>query len=156
VLLNQRGLTQAKRLAEQIAELPITSLYTSPLQRAKQTAEAVAEKLKLKPIVEPRLAESHRGHWEGLYWHQIASDDPVNYCAWQAAGDAFRFPGGESLIEHQRRVMAALSEIESHGDGKTLVICHGGTIRVALCARRGCSLAEFHRWEVPNGSLVRI
>jgi broad specificity phosphatase PhoE len=154
--LNDVGCRQAAELADRVVDEGIRSLYTSHLIRARETAEIVGERLGLDPLVDPRLAEGDRGDLEGLYWRDVARDDPVLYAAWRAAGEGFRFPGGESLREQSDRVLAALDDVRAQERLPALVVCHGGSIRVALCARDGRGLDAFHDFEVPNVAVVRL
>ena len=134
----------------------IHSIYSSHLRRALDTALIVAGEVGLEPVVESRLAESDRGEWEGRRWEDVAREDPEGYAAWRAAGPGFRFPGGESLAEHSERVDQALHEIRDGGRLPALLVCHGGTIRVALCRAAGLGLDAFHDFAVPNGSLLAL
>src|SRR5207302_10951661 len=154
--LNEAGRRQSAELAERVAGDGIRSLYTSQLARARETADIVGERLGLTPVVDPRLAEGDRGELEGRYWRDVAREDPELYAAWRAAGEGFRFPGGESLREQSDRVLAALDDVRATGPLPALVVCHGGTIRVTLCARDPRRLAAFHDFEVPNAAPVRL
>jgi 2,3-bisphosphoglycerate-dependent phosphoglycerate mutase len=154
--LNDTGRAQAAELAELLAGEKIASLYTSALSRARETAEIVGRRIGLEARVDERLGEGYRGELEGLLWRDVAADDPDLYAAWRAAGDTFRFPGGESLLEHQQRTLAALADVEAAGELPALVVCHGGTIRVALCHADARGLDGFHDWEVPNVALVPL
>jgi broad specificity phosphatase PhoE len=151
--LNETGRRQAAELAERVAGDGIRALYTSQLSRARETAEIVGERLGLEPTVDARLAEGDRGRLEGLYWRDVARDDPELYAAWRAAGESFRFPGGESLREQSDRVLAALDDVRAR-ELPALVVCHGGSIRVVLCSRDPRGLAAFHDFQVPNVAVV--
>jgi probable phosphoglycerate mutase len=155
--LNATGREQAHVLAERVArEHPdVAALYCSNLSRALETAEIVGDRIALQPVIDPRLAESYRGEWEGFLFPEIEARDPEGFAAFRRAGADFRFPGGESMQEHQDRVMAALDDV-GRGASPALVVCHGGTIRVALCAVRGVSLDRFWSFEVPNTVLVEL
>lgn len=148
--LNQAGRAQAAALAGRVAADGVASLWCSHLQRARETAEIVGERIGLEPRIDPRLAEGHRGRLEGRLWQDVAREEPDVYAAWRAAGEEFRFPEGESLREHADRVAAALTEVRAAGPLPALVVCHGGSIRVVLCARHERGLDAFHEWEVPN------
>jgi broad specificity phosphatase PhoE len=158
VPLNEAGRAQARELAARVrAQAPdLAALWSSQLQRARETAEIVGADLGLEPRVDPRLAETARGDWEGRRWEEIEAEDPDGVAAWRRAGATFRFPGGESLAEQQARVLAALEDVRRAGAGTALVVCHGGSIRVALCAGDPRGLDAFHAWDVPNGALVRL
>jgi len=153
--LNERGRIQSESLADEVATLGIAALYASHLRRAYETAEIVGRRIRQKPRVDERLAESRRGEWEGRLLAEIERDEPDAWTAWRRAGPDFRFPGGESLAEHAARVEAALAEIGS-GPLPALAVCHGGTIRCALAMRRSEGLAAFNRIAVPNGILTRL
>jgi broad specificity phosphatase PhoE len=84
----------------------------------------------------------------------IAREHPEDWQAWLDAGESFRFPGGESLAEHMARTTAALDDIRERGE-PALVVCHGGTVRVALAARDPRGLDAYHEFHPRNGQLVR-
>jgi broad specificity phosphatase PhoE len=81
--------------------------------------------------------------------------EPELYAAWRRGGAHFRFPDGESLLEHQQRVTEALGEIHDTGRLPALVVCHGGSIRVMLCVADPRGLDAFHTFEVPNVAVNR-
>jgi broad specificity phosphatase PhoE len=156
--LNDRGREQAHALAERVArEHPdLTSLYCSQLSRARETAEIVGAAVGLEPVVDARFAESFRGEWEGFLFPQIEARDPEGFAAFRRAGADFRFPGGESMQEHQDRVLAGIEDVRRNGGSPALVVCHGGSIRVALCHREGVGLDHFWDFQVPNTVLVEL
>lgn len=157
VELSDRGREQARALADACVSEAIVALYTSPLRRAAETAAIVGERLGLEPVADARFAESARGAWEGRLLADIEREEPEAWAAWRAAGDGFRFPGGgESLREQLDRVVAALVDVTQAGRLPALVVCHGGTIRVALCHTQIRGLRTFHDWDVPNGALIRL
>jgi probable phosphoglycerate mutase len=154
--LNDTGRAQAAELAERVAGEGIASLWSSQLSRARETAEIVGARLGLEPVVDERLAEGNRGELEGRYWRDVARGDPELYASWRRAGEAFRFPGGESLREQLDRTLAALDDVRATGPLPALVVAHGGSIRVVRCSQDPRGLDAFHDWEVPNGALVRL
>jgi broad specificity phosphatase PhoE len=147
--LSDTGREQARRLAAAVAELRPAVIWTSGLARARETAEIVGAALGVDPRVDDRLAESHRGRWEGLLVTDIEREEPEAWAAWRRAGAGFRFPDGESLEEHQRRALAALDAVRA-GPLPALVISHGGTIRAIAAARHPRGLAAFHEPAVPH------
>jgi broad specificity phosphatase PhoE len=157
--LNDRGRVQSGELAERVAALqpPVASLWCSDLSRARETAEIVGARIGLTPRADARLREGWRGEWEGFLFDEIAAREPERYAAWRApdAREGFRFPGGESLAEHQERALAALDAVRA-GPSPALVVCHGGTIRVALAGRDPRGLDAYHDFHPHNGELVRF
>jgi broad specificity phosphatase PhoE len=151
--LNGRGREQARELAERVAPLGIEALYTSQLQRARETAQIVGERLGLEPHVDERFRESFRGEWEGRLIADIKAEDPTAWEGSLAIEVGFRFPGGESLEEHAARVEEGLADV-ARGPLPALVVCHGGSIRRVLAARRPEELAAAGM--LGNGALVRV
>jgi broad specificity phosphatase PhoE len=156
--LNDTGRRQAVELAGRLAtradpdsgERPIASLWCSDLSRAHETASIVGAAIGLRPIQDWRLREGYRGRWEGFLFDEIRESEPEHFAAWLRGGASFRFPEGESLLEHQQRVTASLHDIHARGPLPALAVCHGGSIRVMLAERDRRGLDAFHDFEVPN------
>jgi broad specificity phosphatase PhoE len=153
--LNERGREQARALAEAVADAGLEAIWSSHLRRARETAEIVGAAVGVVPTVDERLAESHRGRWEGRLWADVERDDPDGWTAWLRAGPDFRFPGGESLAEHQNRVLAALDAVRA-GPQPALVVAHGGTIRAIAAAFHPQGLGAFHELAVPNATVIAL
>lgn len=156
--LNDTGRREAFELAGRVAgfEQPIASLWSSDLGRAQETADIVGAAVGLRPIQDWRLREGFRGRWEGFLFDEIRTSEPDRFAAWLRGGADFRFPGGESLAEHQARVGAALGDIHARGPLPALAVCHGGSIRVMLAERDPRGLDAFHDFEVPNVAVERL
>lgn len=153
--LNERGREQARRLAEAVRGRGVVAIWSSQLSRARETAEIVGAAIGVAPEVDARFAESYRGRWERRAWTDIEREEPEAWAAWRRGGTDFRFPGGESLAEHQERVLAGLDAVRS-GPRPALVIAHGGTIRAIAAARHPRGLDAFHELDVPNATLIDI
>ena len=156
VPLTDRGRRQARELAEAARGEGVVALYASPLVRARETAEIVGGALGLKPRVDDRLMEMDVGTWGGRLKEEIEAEDADAWRRWQAAGEDWRFPGGESLGEQQERVVAALVDITQAGVLPALVVCHRGVVRCALAHTHKRGLDTYHEWDVANGELVRL
>ncbi|HWF71734.1 MAG TPA: histidine phosphatase family protein [Solirubrobacteraceae bacterium] len=154
--LNDVGREQARELAERVEGDGFRSLWSSDLVRASETAEIVGARIGLEPRLDARLREGNRGRWEGHLFLDIEREEPELYAAWRRAGPGFRFPGGESLLEQQQRVMAALDDISATEELPALVVCHGGSIKVVLCATDPRGLDAFQDFKVPNVALVAL
>lgn len=152
--LNATGIAQARELAELVAGETVRALYASDMLRARMTAEIVGERIGLEPVIDPRVRECDWGSWQGMLVDDIAREQPDAWEAWLRAGESFRFPDGESLAEHMQRTTAALDDVRRAGE-PALVVCHGGTIRVALAARHPRGLDAYHDFHPRNGELVR-
>ncbi len=153
VPLDERGREQAAELARNAAGHGFTQLWCSPLLRARQTADVVAEALGLEPREDPRLKETDTGDWTDRLFADVEREDPEGYAAYHRTDPGFGFPGGETLVEQTARVQAAIADIRAQADGPALVVCHRGVIRVLRAAAHPDGLATFMRWDVVNGSL---
>lgn len=155
--LNEHGRAQAHELAARVArEETIAALYSSDLSRARETAEIIGAAVGLEVRVDPRFAETDRGEWEGRHFYEIEAADPEGFAAFRRAGESFRFPGGESFAEQLERVVAGLVDVTQTGPLPALVVCHGGSIRVALCHTHHRGLDAFWEFDVPNAALVHL
>lgn len=153
--LNERGRAQADALANQCTGLGIESIYSSHLKRASDTAAAVAKRLNLQVEIDDRIAEGWRGRWEGRLVEEVKNSEPSEYAEWMQAGEGFRFPEGESLVEHRERALAAVREIVVRGK-RPLIVTHGGTIRLLILESTGSDISEFHQIKVPNAKLITL
>jgi len=153
--LNEHGREQARALAEAVRDRGLVAVWSSQLSRARETAEIVGAAVGVTAQVDERFAESHRGRWEGRRWLDVEAEEPEAWAAWLRGGADFRFPEGESLREHQDRVLAALDAVRT-GPEPALVVAHGGTIRAIAAARHPRGLDAFHELDVPNATLIDI
>jgi probable phosphoglycerate mutase len=151
--LNDRGREQAQELAARVGDLGIVAIWSSQLARAAETASIVGNELGIEPRVDDRFAESRRGTWEGRELDEIERSEPEAWAGWKRGGADFRFPGGESLGEHQTRVLAGIEAVRA-GSEPALIVAHGGTIRCAICAHHPNGLDAFWSISVPNAELV--
>ena len=157
VELNEVGRGQARDLGRALDGRGIELIVTSHLVRARDTAEIVHETLggELPIIVDPRLAESHRGEWETRRFASIIREEPKEWAHYREHPETFRFPGGESLVAQQRRVLACLRDCAL--DARTaLLVTHGGSIRVARCFLEGRGIETFHTGKTINGAVDEI
>jgi probable phosphoglycerate mutase len=151
--LTEAGRAQAERLAAAVANAGLARLYSSPSGRTMQTAAVVGSRIGLETIVDERLTETHKGRWELRRRDEVKAREPEVYDALRRAPHRFRYPGGEALYEHQRRVRAALRDV-ARGPLPALLVCHAGTIRVALALGLEGGLAEAREITVPNAEPI--
>jgi alpha-ribazole phosphatase len=130
-----RDLRQAAELAERLAGVELAAVYTSPLARAAETAQAVAARHGLTPRVVSDLREIDLGDVDGLQFDGYPAE--LRAALLDTPGTV-RFPGGESYEDLRARVVAALGDIVSRHDGETVAaISHAGAIRAALATWLG-------------------
>jgi broad specificity phosphatase PhoE len=165
--LTERGRQQAHALADLVASEKIDAVYTSPLSRARETAEIVAVCAGLQPVALPELREVDTGSWSGLSRADVEARFPEGFTRWRAGGSGWE--DGETYEEMAQRVIGALRTIaENHPDGRVLVISHGGPIRAIHAAAEGVAIDDYRRLKpvepnarlsavaVENGRLTRL
>lgn len=155
VPLDDTGREQARRLAETVADVEVRTLVCSPLARARETADIVAERIGLEPEEDARFAETDTGDWTGRSFAEIKTEDPDGFRRFQVSDPTFRYPGGESFGEQSERVQAGLRDLRARPDAlPALVVCHRGVIRLALAAVTGDHTAGGA--DIANASLVTV
>lgn len=129
--LTEEGLRQAECVAERLAtRRGISALYSSPLKRAQQTAQAIGRRLSLQPILRSDLREIHFGDVDGLTVDEFKDRYPHLYSEWEERKNSdFRWPGGESREEFWSRVVGAMEKIvTAHASEDIVVVAHSGAI----------------------------
>ena len=154
VHLNDKGRQQAEALAAALKDLPIAAIYSSPLERAVETASPLAQEKGLEIRVEPGLSDTDVGVWAGRSWKVLERSK-----AWkviQQTPSQFRFPGGESFAENQERAVAALERIAAahRKDKMVAVVFHADPIKLAVAHYIGLPLDNFQRLTCNTGSVT--
>ena len=133
--LSPLGEQQAQHLGRWFASRHVRGIFTSALQRSRQTAQAIAagNGHGASPVVEPHLAEIHLGTWEGLTPVEVDARFANAYQQWRVRPSSVVIPGGEPLAAFRERVRRALARIlEGAGEGEYVVVSHGGVIAALL------------------------
>ncbi len=157
VPLNQRGHQQALELAEALREVPVAAIYSSTLDRAYQTALAIARVHDLRVHRDDRLDEIDQGAWEGMRRDDIVVSHPYELERWKSYPIDLRLPGGETLEEVRQRVRAALDDIILLHAGRTIcIVAHSVSMAVVKHELQGLSLPEALRTLPANASWERI
>lgn len=153
--LADAGLRQAERVAERLAALPVAALYSSPLERALETAQPTADRLGLPVTIDGGLAECDFGEWTGLELSVLARRK--EWQTVQRAPSTFHFPGGEGFAAMQARVVAAVDRLRSaHRGGVVACFSHADPIKAALAHALGTHLDLFQRIVVGPASVSVI
>jgi len=145
--LSAVGEEQARKLGVRLADVAITRAVSSPLSRARRTAElALGGQRASMLTIDVGLSEIHHGTWEGKLAGEIAASDGERFAAWRSAPESVLMPGpgGESLQHVLDRAWPALQRAcAGLGDGDTLlVVAHDAVNRVLLCRVLGIPLAR--------------
>ncbi|BDU15989.1 histidine phosphatase family protein [Lysobacter auxotrophicus] len=155
IALNEEGRAQARWLAARLARLPVAAVYSSPLQRAMETARSIATLVGCD--VEPReeFLEIEFGRWTGLDFAELSRD--VRFDRFNRFRSCADVPGGENMLQAQARMVAGLSRVrDGHPHECVVVVSHGDLIRAAIAYYAGIALDMFQRIEIATGSVSEI
>ncbi|MFN4004941.1 MAG: histidine phosphatase family protein [Hylemonella sp.] len=153
VPLNATGLLQAQRLAERLARETVHRVISSDLQRAYQTALALAQ----EPVLQPALREQHFGVAEGLGAAELRQRHPQAWQAWLRFDPDFAFEGGESTRLFHARVLQAVQTLAWQHEGQRLaVVTHGGVLDMIWRTALRRPLAGPREADIPNAGLNRV
>jgi probable phosphoglycerate mutase len=158
VPLSDLGRRQAQALAGALARRPLAAIYTSPLQRARHTAEAVAGATGAPLYSVHDLRELSLGEWEGCTVEEVRARPGDPYACWVRDPVVGMPPGGEPLAEVQARVVRVVGEIAAaHPNGDdVLLVCHGGIIGAYLAHCLALPLSSIWRLTLSNCSLSEV
>jgi probable phosphoglycerate mutase len=152
-VLTRKGRNEAANIAGRLAGVSITTIYTSDLQRARETAEIVGRALRIVPQSDPALRERNFGQAQGRPHSELPSATSGIEIDRVVDADA-RPAEGESLTELYERVATFIDELEMRApEGDVLVVTHGGVIRVAQAYCNGIPATTMAWGSVPNASV---
>jgi broad specificity phosphatase PhoE len=151
--LNLKGREQAEELARTLNQLPVKAIYSSPMERAIETAEPSAESLGLGIQVQPDLVDTDVGDWAGRSWKKLGRSKLWKVI--QETPSEFQFPNGESFRQIIERVTRALQQIiSSHTDEMVALFFHADPIKLAVTHYLGLPLDNFQRLSAHTGSVT--
>lgn len=156
VHLNADGLRQAQTLTQTLSTAPITAIYSSPLERAVETAAPLAADHKLEVLIHPGLIEVDYGRLQGHTYKQLQRTK-----IWRLVHEkpsAVQFPEGESLNGVMQRTIATLDEVVSKYEEKQVIACvtHGDVIRMAATHYLGLRLDDYQRFTISTASITSL
>jgi len=156
VHLNKEGRIHAQATAEKLKDAPLKAIYSSPLERAVETAEIIAQPHSLPVTIRPGLMETNCGEWQEKtvkslrrlkIWRTV-----------QSAPSRFRFPGGEAFTETQMRICQEVEALCAEHDPKDVIACvsHADPIRLAVAFFVGLPLDSFQRLALSPASITAL
>jgi probable phosphoglycerate mutase len=155
VHLSPKGQEQAARLVERLSGIPVTAIYSSPLERALETAGPLAADRKIEVRQDSGLSEVDYGEWAGQEFKQLRKTDLWKRVQLRPA-DA-RFPGGEAVREAQARIVGSLETIaNAHPRETVAVFSHSDMIKFAVAHLTGLHLDMFQRLAISPASVTAI
>jgi probable phosphomutase (TIGR03848 family) len=156
ISLNDEGRRQAEALGDRLASVKLATVYSSPLERAVQTAQAVlAPHPRLDLRIENDIGEVHYGEWSGKRLRRL--ERTRLWKVVQATPSLARFPGGESICEMQARAVGAVERIRAaHPEETVALVSHGDVISVIIAHYAGMHLDFYQRLVIAPASLSII
>jgi len=146
VELNETGLKQAELLGEYLRDEKIEAIYSSPLKRALNTAEAIARHQKLDVEVSQGLIDLNFGEWQGLSSKEVKEKYQEQYAKWLNHPDRLQFPGGETLKDVRQRALGLVNKVIAEYEGTVVLAAHRVVNKVLICALLG--LDNSHFWNI--------
>lgn len=157
VPLTARGRRQSEALATALADVPVAAVYTSPLERARACAEAIAKLHHLEVRVEPAFREMAFGAWEGLTREDVAAHAPDAMTTWRQAPDRVVPPEGETLDAVAARVAEATARmIAAHPGDAVVLVSHAIITRLIVLAALGLGPDRLWSVDASPGGLTEI
>ena len=156
--LNDNGHAQAQQVAQALGGEALDAIYSSDLQRAWQTAQAIAAVTAAPLHAEPGLRERCFGSFEGSSFAQIAHQQPQAAELWRKRDVQFAPPdGGESLLQLQERIAAAVQRVAAaHIGGHIALVAHGGVLDMLYRLATRQHLQAPRTWQLPNAAINRL
>jgi broad specificity phosphatase PhoE len=152
--VSPEGICQIEGVAQYLREKPIASVYCSDLKRSRTGAEAIARYHGLAPEAYPEFREGKMGIWEGLTLKEIKERYPKEVDEKFSDFINYRVPGGENLLDIQKRALPKLRELVAlNRGGEIVLVGHGGMNMVLLCEALGLGFDRFFRITQANGCL---
>jgi len=155
--LSPEGLAQAEAASLALAERPLAAVYSSPLRRARETAEAIAAPHRLGVRIDAAFREICHGLWEGLTADEVRARFPGIYAEWRATPESVTMPNGESLKEVRQRVLEGLQRLRANHDGETVcLVAHGTPVRLLILEALGMTPERLWAFPCPPAGLSEL
>jgi broad specificity phosphatase PhoE len=162
--LNDQGEQEVLALAATLAHIKFDAIYSSPMERALQTAAPLSKALNIEAQIEDNFTEVDCGEWTGCEFHTL--EQQPQFRRFNTFRSMTRIPGGESLLEVQARAVRGMEKLLNlHPEATIAVVSHGDVIRSLICFFAGIPLDFILRFEISpasysivdtTGSAVRI
>jgi probable phosphoglycerate mutase len=155
VSLNEQGRLEAERVADRLAGTSIIAVYSSPLERARETAQAISQRHDLAVHDHDAFAEIDFGDWTGRTLESLAPDE--QWHRFNTLRSATRIPGGELVAEAQLRAVRGLEALRcAHPSGVVVIVTHADIIRATLAFYLGMPIDLMLRLEISPASVSAI
>jgi len=149
--LSMVGFEQAYKVAKRLKSEEITTIYSSDLKRAKQTAEIIALEHNLSVITKPEFREINFGVWEGKTFSEVKKQYPELLNIWLSEPENLYIPQGETFSQMLKRAWTGLIDVLNNHKSETItIVAHGGTIGAIICNILEIKLNNL--WRIKQGN----
>jgi len=147
ICLNEKGELQAERLADHFRNIELDAIYSSPLERAVQTATAIARPMNLEVKQNAAANEMNFGEWSGKTFEELHNDE--RWRQFNSHRSLTMVPGGESFREVQNRIVKEIEELAlHHGKAQVAIVSHADVIRAAVAYFAAIPIDMIERFEI--------
>ena len=155
--LNDTGLWQADQVARALADEPIAAIYTSDLQRAHATAQAVARATGAPLTTDTGLRERSFGHFQGRTFAEIEAELPEDAHRWRKRDPHYAPEGGESLVTLRERIERTVAQLaQQHLGEQVVMVAHGGVLDVLYRLATRQDIQAPRTWQLSNAAINRL
>lgn len=154
--LTALGRAQAKQTASAVSALGVDSIYASPLRRARDTAQALADATGRPVTFDDRLKEWRAGDWSGFLYEDIPARWPEEWKAWNADRWTYRPPNGENFVDLAERGGAFLKDIIAAPEPRIAIVSHGFITRAMIACLLKLPPTEALYLQTPNDAFFRL
>lgn len=152
VTLGEEGRREAKSLADRFRGEQIAAVMTSPLERARETAQIIADRIGIAVEIDEALNEIDFGDWTGQAFDAL--DPDPHWRLWNSSRGTTRPPGGEPMSAVQARIVHRIERLRAeHPDGEVILVGHCDVIKAALAHHLGLPLDAYDRFEISPASV---
>ncbi|MEM5789500.1 MAG: histidine phosphatase family protein [Syntrophobacteraceae bacterium] len=152
VRLNEEGIAQAAAVAERLSSLPLSGIFSSPLERTIETARPIALKHSLEIEIRSGLIEVETGEWTGMRMADL--DSRTRWQLFNSFRTGTRIPGGETILEVQKRMVEEIETLRGNfPEGVIAVVSHGDPIKTVIAYYAGIPLDFWGRITIGTGSV---
>jgi probable phosphoglycerate mutase len=147
VCLNEKGEMQAQGLADRLKNVTLNAIYSSPLERALQTATVLARNMNLEVKKSDAANEINFGEWTGKTFDELSNDE--QWRRFNSHRSMTTVPGGESFLEVQNRIVKEIEVLaQQHGKGRVAIVSHADVIRAAVAYFAATPIDMIDRFEI--------
>lgn len=155
VCLNEAGKAEAQRLAKRFNGLKLDALYSSPLERARETADAIASVARVEVQENSAFNEIDFGEWSGKSFDELQPDE--RWRRFNTKRSMALIPGGESFLEAQTRAITELEKLSwRHPDARVAIVTHADVIKAIVSHVAGAPIDLWQRLEISPGSVTIV